>query len=130
MPLPEGTAVDVPISDPPASLPALEQAVIRFIQGFGPESVSSTVRSAVSRLLRDQLAVQIGGSQMPWSSQALSYAISRHTPGRGKVVASDLRMSAIDAAFVNAIYGHAFEYDDAHRSSSSHPGCCVVPVAA
>ena len=87
------------------------------------------MRAAVSLLMRDQIAVQIGSSAMPWSRKVLSYIQKRQRDGQSRVTASDLKMSAMDAAFVNASYGHGFEYDDAHRESASHPGCCVVPAA-
>jgi 2-methylcitrate dehydratase PrpD len=109
--------------------PPLEQAVVRFIQELTIDRVSKEVRAAVSLLLRDQLAVQIGSAGLPWSRQVLSLAKGRHLPGRSSVVASNVTMSAVDAAFVNATYGHGFEYDDAHRASASHPGCCVIPAA-
>ncbi len=109
--------------------PALEQAVVRFIHEFRPQLNEERLRSAISCLLRDQLAVQIGGARLPWSEQVLAFAQARQSQGRSRILSSQLQMSSSDAAFVNAVYGHAFEYDDAHRPSSSHPGCCVVPVA-
>ncbi|MES2999543.1 MAG: MmgE/PrpD family protein [Pseudomonadota bacterium] len=109
--------------------PPLEQAVVRFIQDLRPENLGPAVRAGVSTLMRDQLAVQLGSSRLPWSRQVLTFAQGRALPGRSTVLGSQLKMNAQDAAFVNAIYGHGFEYDDAHRASASHPGCCVVPVA-
>ena len=35
--------------------------------------------------------------------------------------------SAVDAAYLNASYGHGFEYDDFF--GNAHPGCAVVPAA-
>ncbi len=109
--------------------PPLEQALIRFIQEMRLDRLGQGVRAAVSCLLRDQLAVQIGSASLPWSQRVLAYARARQRPGRSRVVASGVQMSAADAAFVNAIYGHGFEYDDAHRASASHPGPCVVATA-
>ena len=109
--------------------PPLEQAVVEFIQGFTSDSMNPEVRIAVSRLVRDQVAVQIGSSRLPWSRKILSFTTARRVPGTSSVIANDVKMSAVDAAFVNATFGHGFEYDDAHRASASHPGCCVIPAA-
>lgn len=113
----------------PGACPPLEHAVIRFIQELRADRLGTKIRAAVSCLLRDQLAVQIGSARLPWSRQVLAFASARHLSGRSRVAASDVKMSAADAAFVNAIYGHGFEYDDAHRASASHPGPCVVSTA-
>lgn len=117
------------VSHTPEHCPPLEQAVVRFIRELRFEALGADVLAGVSRLMRDQLAVQVGSSQVPWSRQVLAFARAQQRPGRSRVTASDLTMSAVDAAFVNAVYGHGFEYDDAHRASASHPGCCVVPTA-
>ncbi len=113
----------------PLAAPPLERAVVQLVLALTPDRLDANVRAAVSTLMRDQLAVQIGSSRLPWSKQILSFAAKRRLSGRSSVVGSQLKMSATDAAFVNAVYGHGFEYDDAHQMSASHPGCCVVPTA-
>lgn len=109
--------------------PPLEQAVVHFIQNLKYEHLDTAALAGVNRLMRDQLALQIGISAMPWSRQLLDYALTQQRPGTSRVSASTLRMSAADAAFVNGSYGHGFEYDDAHGPSYSHPGSCVIPAA-
>jgi 2-methylcitrate dehydratase PrpD len=113
----------------PANCPPLEQAVVRFIQELKYEHLDTAAHAGVNRLLRDQIALQIGISKMPWSEQLLKYATAQQRPGKSRVSASALTMSAADAAFVNGSYGHGFEYDDAHGPSYSHPGSCVIPAA-
>ncbi|MDZ3992267.1 MmgE/PrpD family protein [Pseudomonas sp. Teo4] len=109
--------------------PSLEQAVVQLIQQLRYEHLDKAALAGVSRLLRDQVALQVGTAQMPWSRQVLDFVRAQHAPGNSRVAASDLRMSAADAAFVNGAYGHGFEYDDAHATSASHPGSCVIPAA-
>jgi 2-methylcitrate dehydratase PrpD len=113
----------------PANCPPLEQAVVRFIQELKYEHLDDAAHAGVNRLMRDQIALQIGISKMPWSEQLLKYAVAQQRPGKSRVSASALTMSAADAAFVNGSYGHGFEYDDAHGPSYSHPGSCVIPAA-
>lgn len=118
-----------PALNAPVNCPPLEQAVVRFIQELKYEHLDDAAHAGVGRLLRDQLALQIGISKMPWSQQLLTYATAQQRPGRSRVMASTRTMSAADAAFVNGSYGHGFEYDDAHGPSASHPGSCVIPAA-
>jgi len=112
-----------------AGTPALEAAVVNLIQELSHQHLDAAAHSGVGRLLRDQLALQIGTSQLPWSRQVLEFVRGQQRPGRSRVSASASSMSAQDAAFVNATYGHGFEYDDAHGASASHPGSCVIPAA-
>ncbi|QKS00582.1 MmgE/PrpD family protein [Sphingomonas sp. CL5.1] len=109
--------------------PALEEAILDFIEGFSIANLTDDVRFAARRLMQDQIANQVACSQLPWSVNTLEFARSQARPGVSTVTVYGDRMSAIDAAFVNATFGHAFEYDDAHRESASHPGACVVPAA-
>jgi 2-methylcitrate dehydratase PrpD len=118
-----------PPAHTPAEAPPLEQAVVRFIQALKYEHLDGPAHAGINRLMRDQLALQIGISRMPWSQQLLKYAQGQQRPGRSRVMASQITMSAADAAFVNGAYGHGFEYDDAHGPSASHPGSCVIPAA-
>lgn len=103
--------------------------MVRFIQELKYEDIDATAHAGVNRLMRDQLALQVGTSQMPWSQQLLQYATRQPRAGRSRIAASGEAISAPDAAFVNGAYGHGFEYDDAHGPSASHPGSCVIPAA-
>ena len=117
------------MSTSPSNCPPLEQALVRFVQELKYEDLDAPALAGVNRLMRDQLALQVGISRMPWSKQLLQYATAQQRPGNSRVSASVLTMSASDAAFVNGSYGHGFEYDDAHGPSYSHPGSCVIPAA-
>lgn len=109
--------------------PNFEFSIVNFIHNFRMDHLEKDAVSGLRRLLCDQIAVQIGVSQFPWSKNLLEYTISQQRSGVSRVVASPWKMSAADAAFVNASYGHGFEYDDAHGPSESHPGSCVIPAA-
>lgn len=104
----------------------LERAVAEFVVGFGSEDIDDEARLVAKALIKDQLAIQIGASQLPWSRQLRSF-LRKPRPGRATLVAEGTRMDAADAAYLNASYGHGFEYDDV--AGNAHPGCCVVPVA-
>lgn len=104
----------------------LERAIAQFIVGFSSADIDSAARATAKALVKDQLAIQIGASQLPWSRQLRQF-MRKPRPGRSTVVAEATRMDAADAAYLNASYGHGFEYDDV--AGNAHPGCCVVPVA-
>ncbi|MFD6222329.1 MmgE/PrpD family protein [Nocardia asteroides] len=110
-------------------LPPLEAAVARLVTDLEYDSIPAEALAGARQLMQDQLAVQIGCASLSWSRAVLELTKASHAPGSAHVTASGDEMSAADAAFVNATYGHGFEYDDAHRSSSSHPGSAVVSAA-
>ena len=107
----------------------LEEAILDFIPGFSIDDLSDSTRAAAKRLMQDQIANQVACSQLPWSKNTLDFVRSQMRPGVATVAVYGDRMSAIDAVMANSTFGHAFEYDDAHRESASHPGSCVVPAA-
>ncbi|MFI2280710.1 MmgE/PrpD family protein [Nocardia beijingensis] len=112
-----------------STTPPLESAVARLVTELDYDSIPAEAIDGARRLMQDQLAVQIGCASLPWSRTVLELTLASHSPGAAHVTGSAHTMSAADAAFVNATYGHGFEYDDAHRSSSSHPGSTVVSAA-
>jgi 2-methylcitrate dehydratase PrpD len=103
----------------------LERAVARFVVNFGSNDIDTEAREDVRKLIKDQLAIQVGASQLPWSKQVRAFRNPR--PGSATIVGEGMRAAAADAAYLNATYGHGFEYDD--FAGNAHPGCCVVPAA-
>lgn len=103
----------------------LERAVAQLVVGFGPEHISPTALAAAKSLIQDQLAIQVGAARLPWSRQVR--AARQLRPGRSTLVGEATQVAAADAAYLNATYGHGFEYDD--FAGNAHPGCCVVPAA-
>ncbi|CAM3036795.1 MmgE/PrpD family protein [Skermania piniformis] len=112
-----------------ASMPPVEAAAARLVTDLTFDAIPAQALAGARRLMQDQLSLQIGCSALPWSRAVLDLTRVAHLPGTSHVTASGDAMSAGDAAFVNATFGHSFEYDDAHRASSSHPGSCVVSAA-
>ena len=104
----------------------LERAIAEFVIAFGSDDIDAEAQATAKALIKDQLAIQIGASQLPWSKQLRNF-MRKPRPGTSTVVAEEVPMDAADAAYLNASYGHGFEYDDV--AGNAHPGCCVVPVA-
>jgi 2-methylcitrate dehydratase PrpD len=104
----------------------LEAAVAKFVVGFSRADIDSGSLPAVKAILKDQLALQIGAVQLPWSREVRRF-VEKPRPGSSTAVNEDATMDAADAAYLNATYGHGFEYDDV--AANGHPGCCVVPTA-
>lgn len=116
----------VPFPDPTpeshttvSNFPPVEEAVARLATELTFDAIPAEALAGARRLMQDQLSLQVGSAALPWSQAVLELTRAAHLPGAAHVVASGDAMSAADAAFVNATFGHGFEYDDAHRASSS-----------
>lgn len=105
--------------------PTLERAVARLVVDFSARQIDPASRAAAQALIKDQLAIQIGAARLPWSRQVRAARLLR--PGASTLIGESTRVAAADAAYLNATYGHGFEYDD--FAGNAHPGCCVVPTA-
>jgi len=104
----------------------LERAVASFVVNFKASDIDDKTLASAKALIKDQFAVQIGASQLPWSKKTLAFRKPR--PGKATIVGESVgTASATDAAYLNATYGHGFEYDDFF--DNGHPGCTVVPAA-
>ena len=103
----------------------LERAVARFVVNYRSADIDDATRSAVKALIKDQFANQIGAARLPWSQKTRAFRNPR--PGKATIVGEATKSAAVDAAYLNASYGHGFEYDDFF--GNAHPGCCVVPAA-
>ena len=105
-------------------------ALAQFVVDARYEALPRATVDAAKTLILDQLACQRVGSTMPWVTPAL--ALSRLTAGANPecmIVNSDFRCPAADAAFVNATYGQACEFDDATYGSAGHIGTATIPPA-
>lgn len=89
---------------------------------------SEVVESAKLRIL-DTLAVMVAGSRHP--SSKISQAVVEHLGGKphASIVGQVLRTSAPQAAFVNGVSAHAYEYCDFSPRAYTHISAVVAPGA-
>jgi 2-methylcitrate dehydratase PrpD len=77
--------------------------------------------------LLDSLAAVVSGSTLKPGKLGLQHVRDQGGRDECTVLGSDVRTTAIMAAFANGISGHADETDDSN--SQLHPGCAIVPAA-
>ena len=108
---------------------SLEDAVTDFVVNSDHIRLDDKVLDCVRLILKDQMALQVGAAELPWSRACRQYAGERSQPGRSTIAGESSLVDAYTAAFVNAIYGHGMQYDDVLSASSGHPGSCAIPAA-
>ncbi len=102
-------------------------ALAGFLTELGA-SVPGRLTDIARNCVADTLGCMIFGADLPWARTAAGYA--RQTGGSGSSpIIGGGRTTAAMAAFANGAAAHAFELDDVHEESISHPGAVVVPAA-
>jgi 2-methylcitrate dehydratase PrpD len=115
----------------PAPKPTPEKDVTRrlahYIVTASYEDLPANVRREGVRTLLNWVGVAIGGSR----HQTVDIAVSALSPFSGPAQASLLgrreRFDIMNAAFINGVSSHIFDYDDTHLKTIIHP---AGPVAS
>ena len=101
-------------------------ALAEFLAGTAG-SVPGRLATSAENCVLDTVGCMIFGAALPWARTAAAYAQQTGGPRRSSIIGGD-RTTAAMAAFANGTAAHAFELDDVHEESISHPGAVVVPA--
>lgn len=112
---------DTPISVTPA--------LGRWTAELSLSQVPAEVIAQMKRCLLDSIGCGIYGALQPWGRIAADVVIGFSKGGACSLFARGESVSPPDAALANGTAIHGFEIDDAHVSSSLHPGAVTLPAA-
>lgn len=99
----------------------------KFAAEMQYKDIPEDIRNRATNLLIDQIGVQLGCSELPWAQQVrATYSANGGNP-EATVVRYGERLPIINAAFINSVFGHSFEYDDANPLSHGHLGAELIP---
>lgn len=101
-------------------------ALAEFLAGAAG-SVPGRLAASAENCVLDTIGCMVFGASLPWAQTAAAYAQQAGGPRSSSIICGD-RTTAAMAAFANGTAAHAFELDDVHEESISHPGAVVVPV--
>jgi 2-methylcitrate dehydratase PrpD len=96
------------------------------LRAAGPRATSAAIVKAKLCLI-DYLACALAARELPWGRQAIAAAALDGT-GSATVVGTRQRATPGNAAFANAVLGHALVRDDMHLGSVSHLGTVIFPA--
>jgi len=77
----------------------------------------------------DTIAAMVSGATLKPGEAAIRFARAQGGVPEATVLTTTIRTSAVNAALVNGMFGHADETDDFEPVTKAHPGCAVVPAA-
>ncbi|WP_298234266.1 MmgE/PrpD family protein [uncultured Azohydromonas sp.] len=105
---------------------SLTQGLGGFVAAPGFATVPDDVLPTLRNGFIDTLACLLSGLREPVTRAAHQVAASRGPVPQARVLLGRERLSAPDAAFVNAVSAHALDYDD--MALNGHPSVVLVPA--
>jgi 2-methylcitrate dehydratase PrpD len=100
----------------------------QWLSGLELSSVPDDVLSHLKLCLLDSIGCGLYGATQPWGRIAGDVAVSLSGGGTASLFARAEKVSPADAALANGTAIHGFEIDDAHVTSSLHPGAVTLPA--
>jgi aconitate decarboxylase len=110
--------------NPAAVTPQLGQ----WISALTISAIPRDVLSHLKLCLLDSIGCGLFGAVKPWGRIAGDVAVSCSNGGSGSLFGRTEKVSPADAALANGTAIHGFEIDDAHVTSSLHPGAVTLPA--
>jgi 2-methylcitrate dehydratase PrpD len=89
---------------------------------------ADVARETRHRIL-DTIAAMVSGARLKPGEAAIRFARAQGGVPEASILTTTIRTSAVNAALVNGMFGHADETDDFEPVTKAHPGCAVVPAA-
>ena len=110
------------MQSPPLALILAERALSVKTQSLSPEIIASA-KIAMS----DTIGVTLLGASSDTAEIARQATAITEQEGPATILGTTLRANQLDAAFANAVAGHAFDYDDFTELFGGHPSVPILP---
>jgi len=99
----------------------------RYVVSAQPSELPEKVRKEAARTLLNWIGCALGGSHHETLDVAISALGPFAGPGQATILGRPERMDVLNAAFMNGMSSHIFDYDDTHLRTIIHP---AGPVAS
>jgi 2-methylcitrate dehydratase PrpD len=123
------TPLDTASPDPasPGVTPGLTGRLADFVVATRTEDLSEDLFARAADGVVDTLGVAVAGARGDQQKKLLAWLGPSGRPEAG-VFGTGLRLSAEDAALVNATAAHVLDFDDGLEGMHGHPSAVLVPV--
>src|SRR4051794_4839634 len=99
-----------------------------WVAGLEVASIPASVIAHLKLCVLDAIGCGLFGAAQPWGRIAGDVAVSFSGGGTSSLFGRPEKVGAADAALANGTAVHGYEIDDAHVSSSHHPGAATLPA--
>jgi 2-methylcitrate dehydratase PrpD len=106
--------------------PKVTQALARYIVNARFDDLPANVRKEGTRTLLNWVGVAVGGSQTETVGIAVSALDEFSGPRQASLLGRTERFDIMNAAFINGVSSHIFDFDDTHLKTIIHPAGPVV----
>ena len=114
-------------NDSVASLPPkMTEILARYVVESKFEDLPVAVRREGRRTLLNWVAVTVGGSRHETLEVAVRALVPFSGPAQASLLGRRERLDVLNAAFLNGVASHVFDYDDTHLKTVIHPGGPVI----
>jgi 2-methylcitrate dehydratase PrpD len=103
------------------------RTLARYVVNAKYEELPAKVRKEGLRTLLNWVGVAVGGSRHETVEIAVAALAPFSGPKQAGLLGRRERFDIMNAAFVNGISSHIFDYDDTHLKSIVHPSGPVIP---
>ncbi len=109
-----------------AGVPPVTSILAQYITQARFEDLPANVRREGHRTLLNYVGVAVGGSRHETVDRALKALAPFSGPAKANVLGRRERLDILNAALVNGIISHIFDFDDTHLKTIIHPAGPVV----
>ena len=114
------------VTSPAKSAPEVTPILARYIVSARYEDLPANVRKEGLRTLLNWVGVAVGGSRHETVNIAVEALAPFSGPPHASILGRRERFDAMNAAFINGVSSHIFDYDDTHPKTIIHPAGPVV----
>lgn len=115
-----------PMTSPPAAPPEVTKILARYVVSARYEDLPANVRKEGIRTLVNWVGVAVGGSHHETINITVDALKPFSGPSQASILGRRERFDVMNAAFINGVSSHIFDYDDTHLKTIIHPAGPVM----
>ena len=112
----------------PSNVESPTRKLAAFAAALRTDDIPTDVVEQIKMHMLDGIGVCLHGARLPWTKHVAEIAMAEQCTPVATLWGDGRRTSVQQAVLVNATAGHAFEMDDIHKDSVTHPNSLAVPV--
>lgn len=123
---PTGPAADKSSGSGTKAVPRVTRILAKYIVDARYEDLPADVRKEGVRTLLNWVGVAVGGSREDPVKRSIAALRPFSGPPQASLLGRSDRFDIMNAAFINGVSSHIFDYDDTHLKTIIHPAGPVV----
>jgi len=112
----------------PAQNLTIAESISAFLTCCRFEDIDRRAVDAAKLFMVDVLGCTIGASNEPQAKALIEVLREEGGAPHSSVIGGGFKTSVMNAAFINGLKGHIFDFDDDHREGTMHPSVAVFPA--